>query len=336
MKTVLSLLGNKYLLWALIVVAVGSFIKISSCQKSDYEERLATYERQLNGQLSDKERDLQELNTTLGLARSELVTKEELAKRLAREKEEISKEFQAFIKKHELEIQSKDETIARLQQQINGGSSDTDIIGCDELKDKITACTIVYNWKDTYGRFVLKDPNIFEQSNEIFTSDQLFKVYGEIWKQKNGSLQTRRLVLREVRQIGEGKYEEIPGAKADIIDSEFTYTDEPLDPGKFTWKDLFRLRAVALGSVVAFPDSGDTSFGFGLEFMNYKGFGLNTHLAFDFKQFLDSEWRLGIGYQPTIFGKKLNFAAGVGVGTPFNDFFKDYSVSANLIFYLHE
>jgi hypothetical protein len=329
-----KIIGNKYVLWALIIAGVVSVIKINSCQRQGYEDRLATYERQLKGQLSDKERELQEMNTQLGLSKSELVTQAELAKRLAKEKQELDSEFKAFVKKHELEIKSKDDTIAQLQQQINGGNSGTDIIGCDELKEKIRTCTISYTWEETLGRFKLKDPNIFVQNDEVFNTNQVFKLHGEIWQQKEGSLQVRRLVLREVHKTGENTYEDIPNAKADIVDSEFVYSNAPFEEP--TWKDMFRPHAIALGTVNLYPHAGKTLFGVGLEFFKYKGFGINTHLAFDFKKIMESEWRLGVAYQPKIFNTKLNFAIGLAAGTPFNEFFKSYSASANLIFYLHE
>lgn len=336
MKEFLSFLGNRYVLWAVIVLGGLGVFKMNSCMKSKYEEQLATYQRQLAGQLSDKERELQELNTQLGLSHSQLVTQEELAKRLAKEKEELDAKFKAFVKQHDLEIASKDETIAKLQQQINGGNSGTEIIGCDLLKEEIKkSCTISYSWEDALGRFKLKDPNIFISNNEIFTSEQYFKVYGEIWKQKNGSLQTRRLVLREMQKMPDGTFKEIEGAKADIIDSDFVYTNEPFDPTAWTWRDLFRLRFIMGADINLYPSAGKTNLLAGLEFLNYKGFGLNTHTVVNFKDIKTSEQHLGIAYNPKLFGSQLNLAIGASVGTPFYRMFKDYTIGLDLLFYIN-
>lgn len=335
MKEFLSFLGNRYVLWAVIVLgALGTF-KLNSCMKSKYEEQLATYQRQLAGQLSDKERELQAANNELGVAKSELVTQKELAKRLAKEKEELDAKFQAFVKKHDLEIASKDETIAKLNQQITGGNSGTVITGCDSLKEAVKACVIEYNWEDPLKRFKLHDPNIFVLNNEIFNSSQYFKVYGEVWKQKNGSLQTRRLVLREMQKAEDGTFTEIPNAKAEIVDSDFTYSNEPVDPGAWGWRDLFRLRFIMGADINLYPNAGKTNLGAGLEFFSYKGFGINTHTVIDFKDIKQSEQHLGIAYNPTLFGSQLNLAVGASVGTPFRTMFKDYSIGLDLIFYIN-
>jgi hypothetical protein len=335
MKVFLSLIGNKYFLWTVIVLGTLGIFKLNSCMKSDYEQSLETYKRQLAGQLSDKERDLQALHAELGIAHSELVSKEELAKRLEKEKNEIDKKFQEFVKQHDLEIASKDETIAKLNQIITGGSSGTSILGCDTLKESIKKCTIAYNWEDPLKRFKLKDPNIFELNNEIFSSEQIFKVYGEIWQQKDGSLKTRRMVLREVQKLGDGTYKDIEGAKAEIVDSNFVYQNEPSNIHNATWKDLFRLRVIASADIHIYPNPGQTNLGLGVEFFNYKGFGINTHTAFNFKDILMSEPRLGVAYNPHIFDTELNLAAGISVGSPFAKFLKDYSATFDLIFYIN-
>jgi len=335
MKEFLSFLGNRYVLWAVIVLgAIGTF-KLNSCTKSEYEARLATYQRQLAGQLSDKERDLQAAHNELGIAQSELVTQKELAKRLAKEKEELDAKFKAFIKKHNLEIASKDETIAKLNQQIAGGNSGTVITGCDNLKEAVKACIIEYNWEDPLKRFKLHDPNIFTLNNEVFNSSQYFKVYGEVWKQKNGSLQTRRLILREMKKVKDGTFAEIPNAKAEIVDSDFTYSNELVDPGAWEWKDLFRLRFIMGADINLYPRAGKTNLGAGLEFFSCKGLGINTHTLIDFKDIGQSAQHLGIAYNPTLFGSQLNLAIGASVGTPFARMFKDYTVGLDLIFYIN-
>ncbi len=334
MQKFFSILSNKYVLWAVIVLGIVGVFKLNSCIKSNYNEQIETYKRQVAGQLSDKERELQAANNELGLAKSNLTTQEELNKQLQKEKQEIDAKFQEFVKEHNLEIASKDETIAKLKQQIQGGNSGTTITGCDSLAEQVKQCTISYDWTDSLGRFKLHDPSIFVKDNETFTSEQYFKVYGEIWKQRDGSLETRRMVLREVKNLGDGKYEEIPGAKADIVDSQFTYTNAPYKDIS-SWRDLFRLRAIVAGDVGLIPNLGKTNLGIGVQFLEYKGFGMNSHTMLDFKDVLACEQTLGIAYSPRIFDTDLNLAIGLSVGTPFGHMFKNYSISTNILFYIN-
>ncbi|MFA5023444.1 MAG: hypothetical protein WC523_00605 [Patescibacteria group bacterium] len=322
-----SLLGNKYFLWLVIGLGVAGAFGLNSYAKSQYEQRLATYQRQVAGQLSDKERELQGLNTTLGISQSQLVTQKELNKKLQADKDSINADFEKFKKEHDLIIKSKDETIAELRQQIIGGQSDTDASGCILSKD----CVISYSWADIYNRFQLKDPNIFVKDNEIFSGKQTFVIKGEVYKQKNGFLETRRVQLNEVyKTVENGKdvYKPIPGSKTDIIDASFIYTNEPNSPDN----RLFRPRVIGLFGY----DFTNLRAGLGAEFMNYKNFGINTHVSVDTKNWKGAEQKLGILYSPKIFGNvELNAAVGASVGTPYTNLLKQYSLSVDLAFYLN-
>jgi len=340
MQALLSLLGNKIFLWIVIAAGIFGTFQMRSCQQAKYNERLATYERQLSGQLTEKERELQAIHKDLGLAKSELISRGELIERLKKDKEEVDQNFEKFKKEHNLQIKSRDRTIASLQQKLHGGETSTEVIaiapddkGCESIESR---CVISYNWEDQLKRFKLTDPNIFEKGNEVFESEQIFKIYGEIYEQKDGSLQTRRLVLREVHQDENGEFVPIPDAKADIVDSQFEYHNPPTIETEFSWLDLFRLRAIALGSVTAFPDSGALKLGLGLEFFNWEGFGINTHTALDFTDVKKWEHRLGLAYNPKIFGQELNLGIGVSAGTPYYRFGQEWSFNIDLLFYLHD
>jgi hypothetical protein len=344
MKAFLTALGNKYFLWAVIALGIIGSLQMRSCQENKYEEYLTTYKRQVSGQLSDKERMLQETNRELGLAKAELVTQKELSRRLKNEKEEIDKNFEQFKKDHKLQIRSRDRTIAKLRQKINGGDSGTSVTpinntltivpdkkSCEGLED---LCVISYWWEDTLKRFKLKDPNIFKKNDEVFEINQLFKIYGEVWEQKDGSLQIRRLILREVRLDGD-KYLDIPDAKAEIVDSKFEYHNAPIILEEPSWTDLFKIRAIAAGTISAFPDNGNLKLGLGAEFFHWRGLGINTHTAFDFDSVDNIEQKLGISYSPNFFNLDINMAIGLSAGTPIIRFLQDYSINADLIFYIN-
>lgn len=333
MKILFDILG-KYLVYVLIAVGIFGMIKINGCQKQKGIEALDTYKRQVQGQLTDAERELQKAHHEKGLLESELVTQKELAKRLKKDNEEHDAEFEKFKKKYKLEIQSRDRTIAALNQQIKGG--ETDVVIVDGAQCKILEnCVVKYSWNDYLGRFKLIDPNIFEKDNEMFESTQIFKIFGEVYQQEDGSLQTRRIVLREVYKKEDGTYEAVPDAKADIIESKFEYHNPPAINTTFGWRDVFVLRPIILSSVNILPNARNIGVGMGIELLNYKGFGINSHASFNFNKVKEAGIYLGTSYRPTLFDKKLNFAIGPSIGTPFYKFGKSYSINLDLIFYLY-
>ena len=329
----LSIVQSKIFPWALVGLLVFGGGMLSKCQ-SDANARIQDYNRQLEGKLSDQEREMQQLNTALGLAKSELLTQKELSERYKKDREEIDEEFDKFVKKHNLEIASRDRTIAKLKQKIGGDGTAVVVAPNEESCKNVEKCVISYNWEDTLKRFKLTDPNIWESGDEVFESEQVFKIYGEVFQQKDGSLQTRRLVLREVTQLEDGTYEPIPNGKAEIVDSKFEYQNPPRLELEKDWTDLFTLRMIAVGSVTAFPDPGATNFGLGVEFFNWEGLGINTYTAINFKNIEKTEQRLGVTYSPTFFDRPLNLGIGASVGTPFANFFQEVSVNIDLIFYL--
>ena len=208
-----------------------------------------TLQRQLQGQLSDQERELQKANTSLGLAQSKLVSAEELNKQLGKQ----SKEFKAFRKKHSLIIKSRDKTIASLSQKITEGT--TTVIDRDDV--------IEYMWQDIHERFKLIDTDIFTPDNEIFTAKQIFMVSGEIYKERNGELKTRKLLIKEVYIEGN---RHIDLGEADIISSHFTYTP---DVKAESWLDAFKLR-------LRLSADSALGLGFGAELLEIRHIGIGA------------------------------------------------------------
>jgi len=338
MEVLLSFINSKLFLYLVIATGALGTMKMRSCQQKEFNAQLQTYERQLKGELTQKEIELQTLNQELGVAQSQLMTQKDLARQANNKKEELDLEFEAFKRRHNLEIRSRDRTIARLTQIIEGGTSSTDILtiapdgkGCENIE---SLCVISYNWEDTLKRFRLKDPNIFNKDDEVFESSQLFKVYGEVFQQKDGSLQTRRVVLREVVKDESGKYLPIDGAKAEVVDSKFDYTNPPSIDVESSWLDLFQPKVVALGTATIMPES-KLKFGLGVEFFNMDGLGINTHTAIDLDSISGWEHRLGVTYQPSIFDQDLNLAIGTSIGTPYSSLGSNWSFNIDLLFYLH-
>jgi len=341
LKTFGQILGNKYFLMSiLVIVLVAVGLKMRGCQIQSHNNAMEIYKRQLSGQLTEKETELQNLNTELGVSRSKLLAQSELSKRLKQDQEEIDAEFDEFTKNYRLDIKSRDRTIARLQGIINGGKSDVGVDPVDPDNNNICStvgdkCVIWYVWQDDLDRFQLSDPNIFNKGDETFKNSQIFKVYGEIWQQEDGSLQTRRLVLREMFLDIDGEYKPIPDAKAEIIDSEFEYHNPPAQETEWSFTDLFRLRVMAIGGIEILPNSGNVAFGLGLEFFTLYGFGIGSYTSLDFKNPENISQHISIQYNPTIFDTELNFGAFVSVGTPFARAFNGYQFNTGLVFYLN-
>jgi hypothetical protein len=338
MKYVWKILNSKiFLLAVILVVALVAVNAYWSKFKTD--DQLETYRRQLSGQLTQKEQELQQANSDLNILNSKLVSQQELADELGRENTKLDQEFEDFKRKHNLIIKSKDRTIARLQGQISGGNSDAGTTPnngtaqevCDSAREN---CTFNYSWEDRYGRFQLVDPDIFESGDESFTYSQSFRISGEVYEQQDGSLMTKRLTLNEVNLVN-GGWVDIPGAKVEIVASDFKYHNPPAIETEWEWTDLFRLRGVAIASVSLFPDTGHLKLGLGLEFFNFEGFGINSHTAIDFTDLNSWEQRIGLAYSPKFCNLDLNFALSVSVGSPFTRFGQVWTFNTGVIFYLN-
>lgn len=298
--------------------------------KSWFDDKdLETYKRQLSGALTEKEKELQKSHHEIGVLRSELLTQQELAEKINKDKDALDKEFKTFMKEHGLQIKSRDRTIAELNQRIEGGSTVVvvpDGNGCADIK---TRCLISYNWEDTLKRFKLNDPDIFKQSNEIFESNQFFQIRGIVAEQKDGFLQVRQITLLEVYKDKDGKYVPVPDGKANIIDSKFEYSNEPIQDNSLLSFKLIAVAGFRGLDYKVFP-------GLGLEFLSYKQFGLNSTTFFNFKQFSNSEQHIGANYRLKLFDTQFNFGLGLSIGTPFNNMFDEYSLSGNAIFYIND
>ncbi len=330
-----KLLDSKVVVVILLVVA-GLFVFQSyRCGKSNGNEALDIYKRQLSGQLTEKERELESAHHELGVLKSELVSRDELEKRLQKDKEELDQAFEAFKRQHGLIIASRDKEIAELKQHISDGKVDV-VVGSQEdtcLAENLRKCNISYKWQDVYGRFKLTDDNIFDSKAE-FTAHQIFKVYGEVWSQSDGSLQTRRVVLREVHRKDDGTYEDIPDAKAEIVESSFEYHNPPALQTEWSWRQLFTLRPIVMGHMNFYPYI-NTELGAGIEILNIYGVGLNSTTYFNFTNPELIGQSLGLSYSPTFFDRPLNFGVGISVGTPFLQFGQAWSAKASLLFYLY-
>jgi len=307
----MKFLNTKWFPWLIVAVLAIGTVSFTYHKSSKYNSDLSNYQKQLAGLLSDKERALETANKDLGTANSKLV-------KALSDKDVLTKEFEQFKKDNQLILKSKDEIIATLQSQITGGQSSS-----NSTCVLPSGCVISYSWKDDFGRFELKVPDVFAKpSVATFTANQSFILKGQVYKQKNGFLETRRVELQEVYLDGKD-YKTVPGSSANIVDSQFQYTDQP--PAS---KSIFSPRLfLSLGY-----DFNSIKAGIGAQFIFWRGFGLESHTAFD-KTLKNSTQSLGLLWTPF---DSWNFGIGPSVSTPFNNLFHSWALNLNVVFYLNE
>jgi len=294
--------------------------------------------------LSAKDAQIQQLDTELGLAKSELLSSNELNQKYKDEIDHFPEELQKIINEYNLQLKSKDSLIAQLRNKVKGGKTRVVIIDRpesdgnndgrgvtieDEDGNKINPSEqiISYEWEENLGRFKLVDPDIFTPNNEEFTSSQHMKIVGHVLYGKNGQLQIRKVELQEVipdgiDENGNIKYKNVPNSKVELVDSQFEYTNN-LPLKKKNLLDVITLRPVATFDTAMTP-------GLGMEFANlgrlidYANVGVNTKISADLTDPLGgslqkSRMSVGLHYQfvpPLI---DTNFAIGASIGVPFND-----------------
>lgn len=340
----------KYMVFGTIIIVLLLMWRSKSNQLSKLDQELQLYKRQMSGQLTDKEKALEQGNDALGVAQSKLMEQSNLAKAFEQENIQTSAAFEDFKKKYQLELESYQRTIAQLQEQVKNKNSTVVTVNnprestdappdkqfdhiIDPNKEKIS-----YDWKSGDGRFELSDPDIFvADSLKTFTLNQNFRVTGEVYREKVGFLKTERLTLEEVVPDGKNsdgtvKYKVIGTAK--VVDAKFNYTEKAPN----SWvphKGVFGLWGVVSANF-ALNNGLNPRFllGTGLEFLNWKGLGLGTQLYLDTSTWKDSGFGIDLAYRPTIKGAQLNIAIDVGLATQFRQPFQSYIPIIGLKFYL--
>lgn len=275
---------------------------------------------QAHSQLTKKDAEAQQLDTRLQIAESNLLAQKEL-NRLALQ--ELSSEMKDFMKKHDLKLQSRDETIARLVNSIRGGSTKVIVENNTNLEDEeVESIKIAYSWEDKYKRFHLQDPDIWVQDDEQFTYQQHLRVRGYVFQGKNGKLQTRHVNIEEIYKKGldeNGKpiFARVPDSSFELIDANFSYVDPKVNKKGF--RDIFALRPYASFDTALSP-------GLGLEFiqlgrwLDWTNVGIGAELSADLSDPLGASLqhsRIGLSamyhFIPPLLGTNLALGAGLSV-----------------------
>lgn len=335
---------TQYILMGIAVCLLGALYFNKRTEATAANKALAEYKRQVAGQLTTKEQDLEKENDVLGVAQSKLLEQSDLLKSYQEENIKTSQAFEDYKKKYDLQLTEYNRTIAQLQEQIKGitqtqvenrGTGDTQpttpqII--DTSKQKIA-----YSWTSGDGRFSLLDPDIFTLNNETFKLDQSFRITGEVYEEKVGFLKTERLTLEEVIPDGKNadgsiKYKTVGNAK--IVENNFKYSQK--SPASFfPKKGCFGLWPT-ISADLGLRNGIKPTFliGTGITWVNYKGLGSGLNIYFDTLAIKSSAIGIDLSYRPSILGHQLNVAFNVGIATQFQQMFNSFDIIAGTTFFI--
>lgn len=305
-------------LLGLLLLAIGSAsggaYLYHRYRDASWERRQAEYQRQLHGQLTERERQIEALNTQLGLARSQLVEPGALERQYQAHLTAMDASFEQFRREHALHLKSLSSSLLELQQQSQGGTEKAQELpappggGGSPSAHPATS----YEYADTEGRVLLTDPDIWVQGNEQLELKQHFRVEASVLQQADGSLMTERIQLLEVAPTGAGQYRTL--AEARLVDARFTYANAPLEdppPPGMEWGPSWM---ATLGT--SLRAEGRLRFGASARLVRLGAFGLATGISSDFKSREGSGAEAFLTYSPSLRGRELGLVLGGGVHLP--------------------
>jgi F0F1-type ATP synthase membrane subunit b/b' len=309
---------------AILFAAIGAFTTYVVL-RNKYKDTLETYERQLKGELTDAEQELQEANEQLQTLRAELIREKELAD-LAKADlaDDYYKKVQNLRRKYNMELDSYSRTIARLEQEIEGmGETTVEVDSSDTTKTKIDICAedmppIKYTYTLPQGdikRFHLTDPDICEKGDENLTINQTFSMQMVIQQQEDGFLKTQQVWLNEIDPITK---EVIAEAELDLDACDFKYRAkppelpvEPLD-WRLMWFNFLNPNILVSYDTEKCP-------GVGLELLRIWRLGANVRYNHDVDDSDDSRLSSGLVYHIGWGAVETNVGVGGSVSTPISD-----------------
>ncbi|MFP2903803.1 hypothetical protein ACLESD_01780 [Pyxidicoccus sp. 3LFB2] len=273
------------------------------------------YERQLRGELSDKERQLQALDARLHLASSKLTTQQELEDQYQTQLAQRDRELEDFRRQHQLQVRSLSTSVHSLSQTVRNGTTEVRGLPPASAPDGTSAPErpiISYTYAAPNGRIQLSDPDIQSPGDETLTLSQRFLVEGVVFQQADGALMTERLSLSEVTPRADGSWEVL--AEAELVDARFTYASAP-PPASSPARGLLSLSLMATMGTTFQSDRAVVS-GLSLHLLRLGRFGLATGLLSDFGSLEGTGASAFLTWRPSLAGRDLNVLLGVGLHLP--------------------
>lgn len=325
----------------IFIIAVALNLSLGAAACHFYQQNYNT-----SAKIEDEKRKAEILKTEFndlkekyGTLESELVGEKKANKITREELAKLDKELKDKVKRYDLDLKSRDKTIAELKGKVDGGVTEVVIYKTDPKDGKCDSCPtkISYSWKDKLGRFQLKDPNIFEDGNESFSYLITLSYDGVVFSDKDGGIQIRKLDIYEVvpKSIsGKTVYEKL-GKKLKVVDGKFEFIKEDSDLKSIF--DIFNPRVFAFYDTQLNPGVGIELLNFG-NYFDFINFGINANAGFNLsKNFTKiNESTLGLGVSYTFIKPFLdtNIGIGVSLNTPYNNFANRLILTGQILFYL--
>ena len=275
-----------------------------------------TYERQLKGQLDDKEREIQTLNTKLGLAEAKLISQSELDELYAAQLTLRDREMEQFRKEHNLQIASLTNAVFSLSNKVKGGTTTVGGTPVTPSTDPATQpAALAYEYYEPNGRAVLKDVDIYTPDNEEFSVSQMFMLNGKVFRQeqKDGFLKTEKLELTEIVRQADGSYAAIGVGK--LVSAKFSYADSA--PVAKRPADGWDMSVLAIAGTT-FDGDKPLAFGGGVNIARWQfadwaslggGVGIVSNLTKEGTALMGL-----VAVRPTVAGRDLNLTVNGGLG----------------------
>lgn len=269
-----------------------------------------TRARQVEGFLSEKERELVKLRTDFNITESNLKasirTLEADAAQMRERYGNTSAEFEAFRKAHDLQIQQMQRVEFSLRQRLSTSSGAR--ATPSPPPPRTPGCPphppAPYSYEDGHHRISFKTPDCLSSGGETLELNQKFVVYGEVHQQKNGALQVSNLFLHEVSPLDSA----LVLSSAQMISGEFKYFAQPI-PTQPT-------KPFHITAGFGLTSSKHTSAALGFVPLVWRPYYLSINALYSNGRAGSS---LNLGVRPQPFMSDLNLGVSVGVGSTLPD-----------------
>lgn len=269
--------------------------------------------------------EIQQQNNEIGLAKSRLLTEDQLNQKYASEIKELKDKLAAVDGAKKVRPVSRDVTVVQVDSTVKGG--ETTVTVTPEKNQ------IAYSWDSKDGRFALQDPDIYTQNNETFSYQTTLALKGFILADKTGKLKSRQVTVQEVVKDADGNYQPIE-SDVKIVQNDFDYVIE--QPTKKI-SDIFNPRLQFQFDTLANPGIAVEIGNVG-NYIDWANIGANVqtsiHVADGIEGLQDSAVGVGVSYsllKPLI---DSNISVGVGVLTPVSDLGNRWILNVTLGFYV--
>jgi hypothetical protein len=292
------------------LIALGAAVALLTFRACEYHaalEAARVQARQVEGFLSEKERELVALRAAAGASESTLRAKvgelESEAARLRQLYGDTSAEYAAFRDRHDIEIRQLQRATFSLRQRISDLESDAPaVVVTSPSPDAACApgAAVAYSYTDGLGRVSFKTPNCLAVGGESVELSQRFVVYGEVHQQREGALRVSNLYLHEVSPQDPTRVL----STAQMVSGEFKYFAAPA-PSAPQQKQFH----VTVGLGVTSAEA--TALAVGFVPLTWRSYYIGVNALYT-DAAAGSSVTLGVRPQP--FSAELNLGAAIGVG----------------------